>query len=494
MSVVLATKNWKPSLRARAAAELELRRRRQSDPLSFREFIQRVHPRLEFYRHIDNLCSVLQRVADGEIDRLMIFMPPRHGKSEVVSRLFTAYYLYRYPERWTGINSYADALARTLSRNARDHYQSAGGTIRADASAMNHWETGQGGGMWAAGVGGPITGKGFHLGVIDDPLKNAEEAASETIREKQKDWYRSTFYTRAEPGAAIIVIQTRWHEDDLSGWLLAGEGDEDDEPERWHIVSMPAIAEEDRPELPATCTGEPDPRQPGEPLCVERYPLAKLHKLRRRVGTYFWSALYQQRPTPPEGDMFQRSQFRIADRIPEMVGVIRYWDKAGSTSRSAKKTAGVKLGLGQDGKIYILHVVNGKWQTADRRRVMLETARTDGRGVVVGIEQEPGSSGLDSVRDEIALLREFACFADAPTGDKDTRLRPFQAQAQIDNVFLVRGAWNEGYIDEMCSVPHGKYRDQADATAGAYNRLIELARLPDEDVVVHDEDVRISPY
>lgn len=483
-------------MQERAAAELERRRREreEGEPLSFRAFIRQVHPRFQFYRHIDKLIGVLQRVADGEIERLMVFMPPRHGKSETVSRLFTAYYLRRHPERWVGVNSYADALARTLSRNARDHYQSAGGTLKSDASAMNHWETGKGGGMWAAGVGGPITGKGFHLGIIDDPLKNAEEAASETIRDKQRDWYRSTFYTRAEPGAAVVIIQTRWHEDDLSGWLLASEGNEDDEPERWQIVSMPAIAEGNAPKFPATCTVEPDERAAGEPLCVERYPLAKLRKLERRVGSYFWSALYQQRPTPPEGDMFQRSQFRTTESIPPILYSIRYWDKAVSTSRSAKKTAGVKLGISQDGRIFVLHVVNGKWQTSDRRRVMLETARADGPGVIVGIEQEPGSSGLDSVTDEVVMLRGFAAFADAPTGDKDTRLRPFQAQVQVGNVWLARGEWNEGYIDEMCSVPHGTYRDQADATAGAYNRLMELARLPDEDVVVHDEDVRISPY
>ncbi|RME24447.1 MAG: terminase, partial [Candidatus Zixiibacteriota bacterium] len=163
--------------------------------LTFREYIQRVNPRFKFYRHIEKLIAVLQRVADGEINRLMVFMPPRHGKSETVSRLFSAYYLYKHPERWVGINSYAAELAYTLSRNARENYVAGGGALKNDAAAVKHWETGKNGGLWAAGVGGPITGKGFHLGIIDDPLKNAEEAASDTIRAKQKDWYRSTFST-----------------------------------------------------------------------------------------------------------------------------------------------------------------------------------------------------------------------------------------------------------------------------------------------------------
>ncbi|HTE19108.1 MAG TPA: terminase family protein, partial [Armatimonadota bacterium] len=200
----------------------------EAPKLSFREFVDAVRPRYQWYRHCVVLADALQKVVDGEITRLMVFMPPRHGKSELVSRLFSAYYLYRHPERWVGINSYSAELAYTLSRAAREHYTRSGAGLRGDASAVKHWETGGGGGLWAAGVGGPITGKGFHAGVIDDPLKNAEEAASDTILAKQKEWYNSTFYTREEPGGAIIVVQTRWNEGDLSGWLLAQEGE--DEP------------------------------------------------------------------------------------------------------------------------------------------------------------------------------------------------------------------------------------------------------------------------
>src|SRR3990167_11391324 len=282
--------SYRPSLNERAAAEVERRRRereRKENPLSFREFIGRVMPRFQFYQHIDKLISVLQRVADGEIFRLMVFMPPRHGKSEAVSRLFSAYYLYRYAGLWVGINSYAAELAQTLSRNSRDFYRLAGGEIKVDAAALRHWETGQGGGLWAAGVGGPITGKGFHLGIIDDPIKNAEEAASETIRRKQQDWYRSTFSTREEPGGQIVVIQTRWDENDLSGWLLERERSGEDMPERWHIVCMEAVKGDGGQDWPGVCTLEPDEREPGAPLCPERYPAHKLAQIRRRIGAYF---------------------------------------------------------------------------------------------------------------------------------------------------------------------------------------------------------------
>lgn len=270
-------------------------------PLTFRQFIERANPRLQLYRHVEKLIAVLQRVADGELNRVMVFMPPRHGKSECISRLFSAYYLYRYPDRFVGINSYAAELATTLSRAARDNFMALGGTIRDDASAVRNWETPQGGGMWAAGAGGPITGKGFHLGIIDDPIKNAEEAASDTILNKLYEWYDSTFYTRQAPENAIVIVNTRWSDRDLSGWLLAREQDEEREPEHWHIVSMAAV-KEPLPPFPATCTVEDDWREDGEPLCPERYPLARLRKFQ---GGQWWDALYQQRPVPPGGGIFR---------------------------------------------------------------------------------------------------------------------------------------------------------------------------------------------
>src|SRR5262245_27046644 len=187
------TKNSTPSLTLKARAEREKRRRQkdrqqqQVSPISFREFVGKVNPRYRWYRHCEALAGVLQRVADGEIKRLMVFMPPRHSKSESVSRLFAAYFLYRYPQKWVGITSYSAELAYTLSRNARENYRKIGGRINEEAQAVKHWETGRGGGLWAAGVGGAMTGKGWGLGLIDDPIKNAEDAASDVIREKQKD-------------------------------------------------------------------------------------------------------------------------------------------------------------------------------------------------------------------------------------------------------------------------------------------------------------------
>jgi len=466
-----------PSLRAKA--ELELRRRNVNNPvtdkpLSFREFIGIVNKKYVFYRHTERLIAVLQRVADDELKRLMIFMPPRHSKSETASRLFSAYYLYRHPDRWVGINSYADALATTLSRNARENYVAAGCVLNPAAAGVHHWETMNGGGLWAAGVGGPITGKGFHLGLIDDPLKNAEEAASETIRQKQKDWYQSTFSTREEPNAAIVVVQTRWNEDDLSGWLLSEELDEDGEmAENWHIVSMPAIKEDVQVEFPPTCTVEPDDRELGDALCPERYAIPKLRKIEKRVRPYYWNALYRQTPKPREGNFLKRSWFEIVKAAPIQAHRVRWWDFA-ATADGGDYTVGVLMAqLG--GMYYVEDVVRGQWSSNERNRIIIQTAELDRQkysGTVQNWrEQEPGSSGKDSAADFVKLLAAYGARCETSTGDKVVRADPFAAQAEAGNVKLVSGEWNKAYLDELTSFPNGKYDDQVDGSSGSFNKL-----------------------
>lgn len=437
---------------------------------SFTDFVSRVNPRYEWYPHVKQLADVLQRVADGEIDRLMVFMPPRHGKSELVSRLFSAYYLLKHPDRWVGINSYAAELAYTFSRNSRDNFTRAGGQMKRDAAAVKHWETPQGGGLWAAGVGGPITGKGFHLGIIDDPIKNAEEASSETIRAKHRDWYDSTFYTREEPGAAIVIIQTRWHEGDLSGYLLDKESDE---AEGWHIVHFEAIKEPEPPEYPPSCTLEPDGRKQGEALAPLRYTIEKLNKISRRIGSYFFGALYQQRPSPREGGMFKREWFEVLPAIPgDAESFVRYWDKAGTEGGGAL-TAGVLMAR-KDSVYYIVDVITGQWSSGKREQIISNTLRLDRAKygyMQTWIEQEPGSGGKESAENTIRRNPSYTIRADRPSGDKTLRAEPLAAQAEINNVKLIRGVWNDTFLDILTAFPTGKYKDPVDAASGAFNKL-----------------------
>jgi len=460
-------------LTAQERAEINSLTAANRGKIKFVDFVATVNKRYQWYEHVRQLGAVLEKVERGEIKRLMVFMPPRHGKSELVSRLFSAYYLYKHPDKWVGINSYAAELAYTFSRNARDNYTQAGGTLKDDAAAVKHWETGEGGGLWAAGVGGPIAGKGFHLGIIDDPIKNAEEAASEVIRAKHKDWYNSTFYTREEPDGVIIIIQTRWHEDDLSGWLLAQETEE--EPEHWHIVHFEAIKDEKPPQYPATCTVEPDTRPTGKALARERYPKRKLKKIEARIGSYFWGALYQQRPRPREGNMFKRVFFQAVDSVPADAQRIRYWDKAG-TSGGGAYTAGVLMAKDKDGAYYVEDVIRGQWSAGEREKVIRQTAELDGRKVRVWVEQEPGSGGKESAEATIKNLAGFVCKADKVTGDKVTRAEPFAAQCEGSNVKLKKADWNYGYLERLTGFPHMTYKDDVDASSGAFNKLTTAAK------------------
>lgn len=442
---------------------------RPERPLTFASFVDLVtNGKYQWYPHCVRLAQVLQRVADGQLTRLMVFMPPRHGKSELVSRLFSAYFLYRYPGKWVGINSYAADLAYTFSRAARDNYTFAGGELSGNAYAVKHWETDEKGGLWAAGVGGPITGKGFHLGIIDDPVKNAEDASSEIKRQKDKDWFDSTFSTREEPGASIVVIQTRWHEDDLSGYILDKEADD---AEAWHIVHFEGIKTDEKLKYPPTCTVEADPREIGEPLSPKRYGLEKLKKFKRRLGDYYFGALFQQRPKPREGNMFKRAWFKISDRPPgKVIKRVRYWDNAGTQDGGAF-TCGVLMTLCDNDTYFLEDVVRGQWSAYERERTKLQTAQIDGRAVAIWTEQEPGSGGKESAENTIKMLKGHTARADRVTGDKVIRAEPFSAQCEAGNVYLKRAPWNRGYLERITAFPNTALKDDTDASSGAFNKL-----------------------
>ncbi|WP_254931008.1 terminase [Cyanobium sp. BA20m-14] len=224
----------------------------------------------------------------------------------------------RYPTRFCAIASYSAELAYAHSREARHYYRAVGHPLSKDSTAVGNWLTPDRGGCIAAGVRGPFTGKGYALGIIDDPYKGPEDANSAAQRQKLIEWFQSVWLTRSEPGvngnagAAQVVVLTRWHQDDLIGWLL--EQESGDAPQHWHLLNLPATCEPPEQQLhfAATCTLEPDWRQPGEPLCPERFPLAELEQIRIRAGSYWWNALYQQRPSPAEGLLFQRQWLRRA--------------------------------------------------------------------------------------------------------------------------------------------------------------------------------------
>lgn len=255
------------------------------------------------------LQSAIEKVENGEDVRIIITTPPRHGKSELSTKKFPAWGLGKHPNWPFFVASYSSDLAVDFGQGTRDIMQSAAyqrifdARLRPDARAKGKWLTKEGGGYSAAGVGGAFTGKGFKVGIIDDPFKNRDEAESKNIRDSRWDWYRSTFYTRQEGNTAIIVIATRWHTDDLIGRLLAKQKEDEAEGleiyDKWTVVEFPSIAIKDE-----------DFRVKGEALWPEKFPLEKLKKTEIALGPYEFAALYQCDPITSETQEFKPAWIR----------------------------------------------------------------------------------------------------------------------------------------------------------------------------------------
>jgi len=419
------------------------------------------------YRHLRVLADVVHDAILRGDGRVIVSMPPRHGKSEFCSYWLPSWYLDLYPERRVILTSYGAELATGFSRRVRDNLRHLGTndidaeplTQLSDSSTASHrFDTTEGGGMIAAGVGGPITGRGGQLLIIDDPVKNWEEAQSPTVRRKVVDWYRSTFYTRAEPGSTVVIIMTRWHEEDLAGFLEADGADD------WRIVRMDAIHEprEDEP---------PDPigREPGDPLCPERYDLDALARFRRNSGPVIWSALYQQRPAPADGEVFRRDWFRICDRLPDAFDeLIQSWDMTfGSKSATASYVVGAVWGR-RESKYYRLDEERGRWsfpETKDAVRRL--TARWPGAHVKLVEKKANGAAIIEELDEEVGGFVEVE-----PDGSKYARAVAASPAFEGGDVLLLRGVpWLEDYIVEMCQFPNGANDDRVDETAQAVRRF-----------------------
>lgn len=398
----------------------------------------------------------LERITSGELKRLMIFMPPQHGKTSMVTIRYPVWRLERDPTMRVIVGAYNQSYASDFGLKAR-RIAVERMPLSEERAAVTNWQTVAGGGYRAVGVGAGVTGHAGELIVIDDPVKSREEANSEAYRERTWDWYTNDLYTRLQPGAAIMLIMTRWHEDDLAGRLL------EQEAEKWEVLSLPAEAE------PGDALG----RELGEALCPERFPKEALAVRRAVLGRAYY-ALYQQNPQPLEGGMFKRPWFTIVPDAPSRLDrSVRWWDKAASDDEG-NYTAGVLIGY-RGKRYYVLDVVRGRWSTHEREKVILQTAHRDlasrAEPVDIWMEQEGGSGGKDSAKMTIQNLAGFNVHAEPSTGSKETRAEPFAAQCEAGNVVLVRGEWNGAYIDELCAFPTGRNDDQVDASSGAFNKL-----------------------
>lgn len=445
----------------------------------------------------------LERITNGTSKRLMIFMPPRHSKSETVTVRYTAWRMIRDPKMNLILGCYNQRLANRFSRKIRriaGEYT----PLSKERRAVDEWETAAGGTLCAVGVGGGVTGYGAGLIVIDDPVKNRAHAESIAFRESVFDWFNDDIYTRLEPGAAIVLIQTRWHEDDLAGRLLkemANGG------ERWDVLSLPALAESfstaetqsrrESHEIYDTTTGtensipsveektlrlsvsavnnssDPLGRADGEALCPERYDRDALLRIKKKIGSYAFAALYQQSPTPRDGGLFKRKWFRqIVDHAPEGLRWFRGYDLAVSTKTSADYTASFRCAKDAEGNLYIADGYRDRVEFPEQRRYVVERM-TQEKNTAHGIEEAlHGRAFVQELRREIRLsgvpMRSVRV-----DNDKFTRALAWAPLAEAGKVILVRGPWIDDFLDEVCRFPDATHDDQVDAVSLAVKMIGE---------------------
>jgi len=427
--------------------------------------------------HHEAIAAALDDVLAGKVKRLMLFTPPRHGKTELVSKRFPAFALGKYPDKNVIAVSYSDDLARVANRDVQriivgDQYPllfpstRIGGT-RTQDGVRNSDEfevVGRRGLYKSSGIMGGITGRGFDIGIIDDPIKDRLEADSVTYRERLWEWYNAVFFTRrASDDSAIIVVQTRWHHDDLAGRLLEQNKDE------WTVLQFEAVKDTNSP----GSYGAFDRRTQGQALWPTLFDETAMMQIEKQVGAFNFAALYQQRPVPRTGNMFKTQMIRLVDEVPhgQIVRSIRYWDKAGSVG-SGCLSAGVLIHEMRDHSFLIADCVAGQWGALERETRIVQTARMDTRSVRIWCEQEPGSGGKESAEATVRNLRGFSVHADRVTGDKVSRAEPFASQVEAGNVAILNRPWTKDYLQELELFPAGKFRDRTDASTGAFNKLV----------------------
>lgn len=451
-----------PNLTNETKVQIAQQARQELARRSYRDYVEYVHHgAYTHFRHTELICETLQPIADGEQRFIMIEMPPRHGKSMTVTETFPSYFIAKNPGKRVIATSYADALARKFGRLNRQKIEEFGlqlfdVEISDENGASNNWSLkGRCGGMIATGIGGSITGEGADLLLIDDPFKNAEEANSDTIREKVWAEWESTLSTRLHKGGSVIVIMTRWHEDDLIGRLLQRS------PHKWIRLRLPAIAEDEDDLLG---------REPGEALCPELgfdEEWAKNKKI--EVGSRTWSALFQQRPSPESGTIIKREWWKFYRQAPSSFHeMLQSWDCTFKDADSSDYVVGQVWGrIGADK--YLLDQVRAKMNLPATLQAIRTMSAKWPLAILKLIEDKAnGPAVIQMLSREIAGL-----VAVNPEGGKVVRAQAVSPEIEAGNVFLPDPSiapWIHDFIEECSVFPNGKNDDQVDSMTQALAR------------------------
>lgn len=418
-------------------------------------------------------------VMAGKQPRLLIQAPPRSGKSELFSRRFPAWAFGKNPDLQMIAASYSADLSSRMNRDVQRIIDSqeysdifpdtsfstnTSGVANSNKNIRNSeiFEiAGHSGAYRSAGVGGGITGMGADIAIIDDPVKDAKEANSQTVRDSVWDWYTSTFYTRLSPKSGILLGMTRWHEDDLAGRLLeeAKKGGD-----QWRVVSFPAIAEQDE-----------EFRLEGEALHPERYNIEHLSKIKKAVGTQTWNALYQQRPSSKGGDIIKGAWFKRYSVLPRMKRVIITADTAQKTKQHNDYSVIIVAGLGVDGGLYIVDLIRGKWEAPELEQKLSDVWNKYRSMSVHKVYIEDKSSGTSLIQN-IQRKQRIPVEGVQVDTDKYTRVLGVQGYIESGYIYLPNDAeWIEDFIKEceaFTATDSHKHDDQVDAMVMAITELM----------------------
>ncbi|MFA6213562.1 MAG: phage terminase large subunit [Candidatus Obscuribacterales bacterium] len=416
--------------------------------------------------HHKTICDALMRVYRGECKRLIINIPPRYSKTQLCVVNFMAWTLGHYPDSEFIHTSYSGRLATGNSWQTREMVQHEAYQrifpsvlLREDSQAKDEWRTTAGGCVYAVGAGGTITGYGAgkHRDgfggalILDDPHK-ADEARSDVMRQNVIDWFQNTLESRKNsPNTPIILIMQRLHEHDLSGWLLDGGNGE-----TWEHVCMPAL------------------RDDGTALWPAKHDADELRRM-MDSSPYTFAGQYQQRPAPPEGNLFKPDNIPLVDALPEYMHYVRAWDLA-STAGGGDWTVGFKLGIDYEGnRITIADIVRLRGSPEDVERAIKNTAARDGLNVVIHLPQDPGQAGKSQIAYLTKQLIGFTIQSATVSGDKITRAEPFASQCNVGNVSMLKAPWNDALINEMRMFPNSANDDQIDAGSLAFQAITAMS-------------------
>ena len=417
--------------------------------------------------HIKLLASKLEAVERGEIKRLAIFMPPRHGKSILSSEFFPAWYLGRNPKKFIICSTYGQELADDFGRKVRNQLQDPRYQelfpdvgLATDSSSMRRFNTSKGGVYYAVGAGSAITGRGAHLLLIDDPIKGREDADSDAMRSNLLNWYRSTAYTRLMPGGSVVLIQTRWHEDDLAGWVL-----KETEHEGWEVIEFPAIMDKRAAKLLK--------KKEGDALWAEAYPLTRLSDIKKTLGSREWASLYAQKPSIEEGNIMKRWWWKTwkKDKPPHCDYVLQSWDTAYTSNKTSDYSACTTWGIFMDennvANAILLGSRRDRWEFPELKRMAVELYNQHNPDLII---IEAKASGWSLVQ-ELSRMGIPITPYNPKKQDKKSRVHSITPILESGKVWAPDKDWAEDVIAQCASFPNSKNDDLVDSTSQALLRL-----------------------